>query len=442
MRGTLVRIPGKLKIAVAVFTCVAVAAPAIAASLNLVDRASVAGITLASTPSWDGCVGDVDSDGDTDINLSLHMKNAGELRVQNNDGTFPRLAYQVVSPRPTPGYTSKSFVDRHACAMADWNGDDLTDIYNSAGRYASNRVKGEDINNELFLQTAPGVFQDFATQYGVGEPCQRGRHVLATDWNNDGLPDLFIGAQVERADSGDACNSMAGYPYIEQPHVYINLGDPENDGTWNGFRQAPEFNVSAKNTGVRMALEWDYNHDGNADLLSLTFPNKKPMLLRNTGSGFVNATTSSGLNLPYMNGAKVGDITGDGIDDLVYGDNAGFKYRAGTATGLSTTVRTLGTVASNGDGWTVALGDANGDGKLDVYGQVGSASGYTGNPDDILFVANASGGYQQHVVPSATGDANDVEAVMVNGLAQFVVLNGGNDEAETPGPIQLIAFLN
>ncbi|HRJ06242.1 MAG TPA: VCBS repeat-containing protein [Candidatus Saccharibacteria bacterium] len=438
MRGTLVRIPRKLKIAAAIFTCVAVAAPAIAASLQVEDRAVVAGITVGTTDSWDVGTGDVDGDGDVDFHVSLHMKNPGMLYSQNDDGTFTRTAFQVVSPRPTPGYTSKSYVDRHASVIADFDGNDLGDIYNSAGRYASNRVKGEDINNELFLQTAPGVFQDFATQYGVGEPCQRGRHVLATDWNSDGWPDLFIGAQVERAVT-DACDGYADHPYNEQPHVYINLGDPEQDGTWNGFRTAPEFNVSAKNTGVRMALEWDYNHDGRPDLLSLTFPNKKPTLLRNTGSGFVNVTS---LSLPYMNGAKVGDVTGDGIDDLVYGDNAGFKYREGTATGLSTTVRPLGTVGSNADGWTVALGDANGDGKLDVYGQVSGATATAGNPDDILFMANASGGYQQHVVPSAGGDANDVEAIDVNGRAQFVVLNGGNDEATVPGPIQLIAFLN
>ena len=434
----------------ALVVAVGVIAPVSAASPNLVNRATEAGVSLGSTPSWDVCVSDFNGDGNTDFHASLHMKNPGALFRNNNDGTFTRTAVSMpdplnnISPRPTPGFASNSFVDRHACAWADVDGNGLQDMYSAAGRWASNKYKDASIDNELWLQTSPGVFKDFATVSGVGEPCTRGRHVVFADYSLDGRPDLFLGAQLERSDSGDRCNTETGpngYPYNEQSKVFVNRGDDAN-GNWLGFRTAPEFNVSVASVGNRIALNWDENRDGRPDLLAQTFFNKVPLLYRHTGSGFQEVSKLATVKLPVMNGAKVGDITGDGIDDLVFADSSGFAYRRGTATGISlTTVRLGSNVASNADGWSVALGDANGDGKVDVYGLTNAATAGAANPDDILYVANATGtAFTPHVVPSATGDANDVETVTVNGLAQFVVVNGGNGEKETPGPVQLIAW--
>lgn len=412
-----------------------------AASPNLVNRAAAAGIAWPSTPSWDVVAVDYDNDGDTDFSMSLHMKNAGELRRNNGDGTFTRVAATsspatTIMPRPTE---QGGLVDRHGCAWADFDRNGLQDLYCAAGRYQSNRYKTEGINNELFLQGPVGTFREAATASGVAEPCTRGRHPAPLDVNGDGWLDLFLGAQKERSDAGDPCNREAGYPYNEQSKVFINRG-AGSGGAWLGFRFGTEWNVSQDNAGNRVALPWDYNRDGRVDLLGATFPNKPSFLFRNTGTGFVEMARSGQVALPLFNGAALADLTGDGILDLVFADNAGFGYRAGSATGISTTTVRIGTVASNGDGWTVATGDINGDGRLDVYGQV-AASGATGNPDDVVYVRQANGSWQAHVVPSAGGDANDVAAVTVDGRAQFLVLNGGNDEATTPGPVQLIAWI-
>jgi hypothetical protein len=273
----------------------------------------------------------------------------------------------------------------------------------------------------------------------VGEPCTRGRHVAALDVNGDGWQDLFLGAQKERADSDDPCNQEGNYPYNEQSKVFVNRGS-NAAGTWLGFRFGTEWNVSQANTGNRVALPWDYNRDGRIDLLTGTFPNKPGFLHRNTGTGFQEVARAGIVQLPLFNGATLADLTADGILDLVYADNAGFAYRAGTATGISSTSVRIGTVPTGGVGWTVAVGDVNSDGRPDVYGQVAS-SGSTGNPDDFIYVRSATNTWQRHTVPSAAGDANDVVAVTIGGRTQFVVLNGGNDEAEEPGPVQLIAWV-
>ena len=286
------------------------------------------------------------------------------------------------------------------------------------------------------MQGSTGSFTDAATAWGVGEPCTRGRHVAALDLNSDGWQDLFVGAQKERSDSGDQCNQEPTYPYIEQAKVYLNRG--ATGGTWLGFRAAQEWNVSQANVGNRMALPWDYNNDGRVDLLSLTFASKAAYIYRNTGTGLVQMTAGS-VGLPAFNGATLADLTGDGRLDFVFADNTGFAYRAGTATGVSTTTVRIGTVPV-GVGWRVAVGDINGDGQLDVYGQVASSTA-TGNPPDFVYVRQGTS-WQAHEAPAAAGDANDVGAVQVNGRTQFVVLNGGNDESESAGPVQLIAWVD
>ncbi len=144
------------------------------------------------------------------------------------------------------------------------------------------------------------------------------------------------------------------------------------------------------------------------------------------------------MPLPVVNGVELADLTGDGILDLVFADDAGFAYRAGTATGLSGTTVRIGSPPSGGRGWRVAVGDVNGDGRLDVYGLVASAG--SGNPDDVVLVRTSTGGWQPHTAPSAAGDGNNVATVTVGSRAQFVVLNGGNAESENAGPVQLIAW--
>ena len=150
-------------------------------------------------------------------------------------------------------------------------------------------------------------------------------------------------------------------------------------------------------------------------------------LYRNPGTGLAEVARAGIVRLPTFNGATVADLTRDGIPDLVYADNAGFAYRAGTATGLSSTTVRIGAVRSGATGWSTLVGDINGDGRPDVDGLVASAGG-TGNPDDDVYVT------------SATGDVSDVAAVPVSDRTQFVVPNGGNDESEASGPVQLIAW--
>ena len=205
-----------------------------------------------------------------------------------------------------------------------------------------------------------------------------------------------MGAVVERADPDDPCNTHANYPYNEQSKILINRRRGAN-GAWLGFRSGTEWNVSQPNSGGRLALPWDYNRDGRTDLLTSA---RRAWLYRNTGTGFAEVSRAVSVALPTFNGASIADITGDAIPDLVFADDTGFAYRAGTSAGISLTTVRLGPATSGGIGETTAVGDINGDGLQDVYGQVASPVPGGGNPDDLVFVASTAG-WQRHVVPAA-----------------------------------------
>ena len=437
--------------------------PAQAASPELVDQAVAAGIIytgspLASTPSWDATVVDYDNDGDDDFHMSLHMKNEGML-FRNNGGStasFTRVAYvpgnvaQTLTPRVNQ---TARYIDRHACAWGDPNQDGKPDIACTAGRYASNRVKDQYIDNELFLQggvalpkgtgTAAGTFTDVSVSAGVNEPCSRGRFTTFLDANGDGWQDLFVGVQKERSIS-DSCNSAANYPTNERSKLFINRGAAAN-GTWAGYRFDAAWNTIGgapnfqDNSGNRCAIPWDYNHDGRTDLLTCTFPDRQPFLYRNDGTRFTEVAQTAPLALARLNSVTVADINGDGLEDYLFSNNTGFFYRLGTATGLSSTTVRLGAALPSGAmGWNMAVGDINGDGRMDVYGQAGSLS-ESGNPDDRVFVNTGGMTFATYIAPSAGGRADDVVAVRVGSRAGFVVLNG-KLENPVPGPVQFIMW--
>jgi hypothetical protein len=76
-------------------------------------------------------------------------------------------------------------------------------------------------------------------------------------------------------------------------------------------------------------------------------------------------------------------------------------------------------------------------------GSLSSRSG-TANALDYLLPGNATGGFTTQPVPETTAGYGDrVYPLDYNhdGLTDFLVLNGGGDSANVPGPIQLLTPL-
>jgi hypothetical protein len=412
--------PTVLAIAVLLLAGVVVAPSAEAATWRAVN--TIRGSGLAATIETFGAVPvDYDGDGDQDVWIGFHDQGAA---LFTNDGTghYRRLASGAW---PTFDPVSGLRVDRHQCAWGDVDLDGRPDAYCAAGRTGHNVVK-TGMDNELWLQRSPGVFTDVGTDWGVGDVCGRTQFAAFLDANGDGFPDLYIGNAAPRPVTGDPCDDPANGLTDELSKLFINEG-----GT--GFRYAPELGDWGYG-GDRCAEVADIDGDGWPDLLTCGQP-RMQLFHNDAGSGFTDVALANGLTDRY-NDAVFADLDRDGDPDLVTAGPGEFGYRLNTA-GTFGAEQLIGLVPAGGQGWSVTVGDADGDRDLDVYGLITDMPGRT-NPGDRLYRNNALR-FTAIAVPGARGVGDAVAALRGdrNARREFLVLNGD----DTVGPIQRIELV-
>ena len=160
------------------------------------DVAEAAGVSTASQTHGENCVGDVDGDGVLDVVLSFHG-DEWPLMKGRPDGTFERSPGLALSP-----------LDRHGCAVADFNGDGMVDIFFAVGACRGTCEAPE----ELWIEQSDGTFADEAERWGISDPGVRGRVPLVLEADGDGRPDLFTGAEE-------------GVDFPSLSRLWINAGD-------------------------------------------------------------------------------------------------------------------------------------------------------------------------------------------------------------------------
>ncbi|HET7234984.1 MAG TPA: VCBS repeat-containing protein, partial [Actinomycetota bacterium] len=226
--------------------------------LEVVDVAAEAGIDETTT-SWGLATSDFDDDGLPDLFLGRHLEAA---RLYRNVGGGRFLE---VEPGTFPAR------DRHDCAWADVDLDDLVDLYCSIGAEHGTATKA----NELWMQQPDHSFVDRATELGVADPYGRGRRVTFIDANGDAYPDLFVGNLYPRQDDVPSPNRL-----------FINRG--------GRFREAPRFGLTEE-VGAGCAQAADFDDDGWEDLLVCGLDSLH--LYRNRdGEGFHDVSGSVGVS--------------------------------------------------------------------------------------------------------------------------------------------------
>jgi len=226
--------------------------------------------------------------------------------VYHNDGNghFTEISQKIGLNKPGKGL---------GIALADFDRDGKADLFvaNDSMLEFLYHNKGDGTFEEVGLLSQVAADGDGRTFAGMG--------VDFADYNNDGKPDLII-------------TDLANQRYA----LYRNDGESLFTYTTitSGMGQAT---MTHSGWGIRFL---DYDNDGWKDLLiaqghdldtvELTSPNlhyREPlMLLRNTGSGFVDVSAESGVvfQQPWVGrGLAIGDIDNDGRIDAVATTNDG-----------------------------------------------------------------------------------------------------------------------
>jgi len=185
--------------------------------------------------------------------------------------------------------------------------------------------------------------------------------VAVADLNGDGAPDIIV---------GNFCVWLNRTCSFTTAGVLLGRGD----GTF-----APAVAVNLGGSSSQQIAIADVNGDGKADLLAIVaapFNGAVATLLGN-GDGTFQAPTLSLLGSMVMYSLAIGDVNGDGRPDVVAsgaGSNGGGLSRGiarvllGSGDGTFEVSPTIYDSGVSPGGWanSVALGDLNGDGVLDL----------------------------------------------------------------------------
>jgi hypothetical protein len=304
-------------------------------------------------------------------------------------------------------------------ATGDFNGDGIPDLavanVGCGGTFCYGTVS-------ILLGNGDGTFTATASPATGVEPIS----IAVGDFNGDGIADLAV------------VNCSGN---LTQGTVSVLLGN--GDGT---FTAAASPTVGDLPQSIAVG---DFNGDGIPDLAVVNMCGSGPncaavgsigtvsiLLGKGDGTFTLKSSLTTGVD-PYF--VAVGDFNGDGIPDLAVANNCG----------TDPTCKSAGTVSillGNGDGTftakaspatgngplSIAVGDFNRDGKLDLAVANGSSNSISillGNGDGTFTAAaSAAAGYGKFV---AIGDFNQDGvtdlAVAIGGGSTVTVLLGNGD---------------
>ena len=327
-------------------------------------------------------VGDIDNDGDLDLYVTNFGPNV--LYRNNGDGTFTNVTAEAGADDDRWStsatffdYDRDGYLDLFVAHYVDFTLRGNIPCFDPTGApdYC-NPVVYQPLPDRLFRNEGGGTFADVTTQAGLGAAFGSGLGVVASDFNADDWPDLFV------ANDGNANQLwmnqrdgtfrdealLAGVAYnadgVSEAGMGITAADFDidadldvfvthlvdetntlyvNDGRARFTDETSRFNLShPRAPGTGFGTRWfDYDSDGWLDLFVANGAvrvvdalrasdrpyHQRNQLFRNEGGGkFRDVTDKAGEALQPLEvgrGAAFGDVDNDGDIDIVVSNNNG-----------------------------------------------------------------------------------------------------------------------
>ena len=332
---------------------------------------------------------DFDGDGVPDLVAAQNVQGAttyGQWTVLHGYGDGTLYPYTNGASYPYFGVTQ-------GVAVGDFNGDGKPDLVTTS-RVDDAGDPGQTDGVEIFLNSYgyPGYYPNNVYASGPANSNLGTRPVAVAvgDFNRDGKLDLaVVNRGINPSDAGG--NSVS-----------IMFGN--GDGT---FQNAINYAVGATPQKI---ITGDFNRDGALDVAVTNSANNSITVLLNNGSGVFTASAQSPIAVGTTPiGLVAGDLNGDGKLDIAVansGDNT-VSVLLGNGDGTFQNAVAYSSGPAGSTPWTVAIGDINRDGKLDLL--VANSGGSTlaelaGNGDGSFRSA------QQYAVDQTPRDVLAIDA--------------------------------
>ena len=242
-------------------------------------------------------VGDVDGDGRDDVFMGASRGFAPKIYVQQANGKFKNL--------PQPALEANADFEDIDAAWADVNGDGAVDLIVGSGgnEYFG---KSEFLRPRLYLNDGKGqLVKDTTAFAGIFINAQV---VRVADVNQDGAPDLFVGAR------------SVPFAYGRTPESYLFI----NNGKGKFFERTDAIAPKLKTGGLVKDAQWvDLDADKDADLV-VAYEWRNIVLFENQAGKLVEKPLTDKKG--WWNFIKAVDLDQDGDLDLVCG-NVGLNSR-------------------------------------------------------------------------------------------------------------------